>query len=263
MDGLAIRPALLITNRMTTADTHKQSLDRTAPGEEFLKVEDLKKTHYRGETEVHALRGVNCWFAQGSFNFILGPSGSGKSTLLYLIGALDDPTSGDIRFRGELLRSFSERERDDYRREKVGFIFQNFNLLKTLDAVDNVLVPFLPQGIDAELRERAVDLLRQVGLGHRLEHHPNHLSGGEQQRVAIARALLKRPQLVLADEPTGELDSDSGTEVFRYLRELHRQHETTVIVVSHDQRYLETGDRLLHLADGLIVREERFTPKED
>lgn len=245
---------------MTTADTDNQPLDRRASHGEFLNVKDLKKIHRRGETEIHALRGVDCSFAQGSFNFVLGPSGSGKSTLLYLIGALDEPSSGEIRFRGELLRSFSERQRDEYRREKVGFIFQNFNLLKTLDAVDNVLVPFLPQGIDGELRERAVELLRQVGLGHRLEHHPNHLSGGEQQRVAIARALLKRPQLVLADEPTGELDSDSGAEVFRYLRELHRQHETTVIVVSHDERYLERGDRLLHLADGLIVREERFAP---
>ena len=123
-------------------------------------------------------------------------------------------------------------------------------------------MPFLPQGIDKELRERALDLLRQVGLGHRLEHHPNHLSGGEQQRVAIARALLKQPELVLADEPTGELDSESGAEVFRYLRELHRQHATTVIVVTHDERYLEPGDRLLHLADGLIVREEWHTPRE-
>jgi len=247
---------------MTTADTDNQSLDRTASDEDFLLVENLKKTHRRGETEVHALRGVDCSFAQGSFNFILGPSGSGKSTLLYLLGALDDPTSGEIRFRGASLRKYSERERDTYRREKVGFIFQNFNLLKTLDAVDNVLVPFLPQGIDNELRERAVALLREVGLGHRLEHHPNHLSGGEQQRVAIARALLKDPELVLADEPTGELDSESGAEVFRYLRQLHQEHKTTVIVVSHDERYLEPGDRLLHLADGHIVREEQYFPRE-
>lgn len=244
---------------MTTADTDNLSSAANLSDETFLSVVGLKKIHRRGETEIHALRGVNCSFAQGSFNFILGPSGSGKSTLLYLLGALDDASSGEILFRGASLRNFSERERDLYRREKVGFIFQNFNLLKTLDAVDNVLVPFLPQGIDAQLRERAVELLRQVGLGHRLEHHPHHLSGGEQQRVAIARALLKKPQLVLADEPTGELDSESGAEVFRYLRNLHQQHRTTVIVVSHDERYLKAGDRLLHLADGLIVKEETHT----
>lgn len=243
---------------MTTADTDNQSLSENRSEETFLNVVDLKRIHRRGETEVAALRGVNCTFAEGSFNFILGPSGSGKSTLLYLLGALDEATSGEILIRDKSLRNFSEAERDRYRRENVGFIFQNFNLLKTLDAVDNVLVPFLPRGVDAELRARAVELLQQVGLGHRLEHHPNHLSGGEQQRVAIARALLKQPQLVLADEPTGELDSHSGAEVFRYLRDLHRRHRTTVIVVSHDERYLESGDRLLHLADGLIVREERY-----
>ncbi|MBD3672576.1 MAG: ABC transporter ATP-binding protein [Planctomycetaceae bacterium] len=222
----------------------------------FLSVSDLKKVHLRGETEVPALRGVSCQFEKGSFNFILGPSGSGKSSLLYLLGALDDPTDGEIQFAGQSLSSFTEDQRDHYRREQVGFIFQSFNLLKTLNAVDNVLVPFLPQGINAELRDRAIDLLTQVGLGHRLDHHPHHLSGGEQQRVAIARALLKKPELVLADEPTGELDSESGAEVFRYLRKLHDEQQTTVIVVTHDERYLENADRLLHLADGKLLREE-------
>lgn len=228
----------------------------TTDEQEFLSVSDLKKIHLRGETEVPALRGVTCKFEKGSFNFILGPSGSGKSSLLYLLGALDDPTAGEIIFRGHSLHALSEAERDHYRRQQVGFIFQSFNLLKTLNAVDNVLVPFLPQGITADLKQRAVELLKQVGLGHRLDHHPHHLSGGEQQRVAIARALLKKPELVLADEPTGELDSASGAEVFRYLRQLHDEQETTVIVVTHDERYLENADRLLHLSDGKLVREE-------
>jgi putative ABC transport system ATP-binding protein len=224
--------------------------------QDILKVSGLRKVHVRGENEVHALRGVDCTFREGSFNFILGPSGSGKSTLLYLLGALDEPSGGTINFRGRTLGEFTEPQRDTYRREQVGFIFQSFNLLTTLTALDNVLVPFLPMGIDAALRSRAVSLLQEVGLGHRLDHHPNHLSGGEQQRVAIARALLKHPKLVLADEPTGELDTETGTEVFRYLRELHRRERTTVIVVTHDRRYLEPGDRLLHLRDGKIEREE-------
>ncbi len=224
--------------------------------QQFLAVRDLEKIHMRGETQVPALRGLSCAFEKGSFNFVLGPSGSGKSTLLYLLGALDDPSAGEVCFQGQSLDSLTEPQRDHYRREQVGFIFQSFNLLKTLNAVDNVLVPFLPQGISADLRQRAVDLLKQVGLEHRLEHHPHHLSGGEQQRVAIARALLKKPELVLADEPTGELDSESGAEVFRYLRQLHEEQQTTVIVVTHDERYLEKADRLLHLADGRLLRED-------
>ena len=223
---------------------------------DILSVEGLKKIHKRGETEVHALRGVDCRFEEGSFNFILGPSGSGKSTLLYLLGALDKVSGGAIRFRGSDLNALSEPERDRYRREDVGFIFQSFNLLKTLSALDNVLVPFLPHGIDRELRERAKSLLERVGLGARLDHQPNHLSGGEQQRVAIARALLKKPKLVLADEPTGELDTATGAEVFQYLRSLHQEEQTTVIVVTHDRRYLAPGDRLVHLKDGEIEREE-------
>lgn len=232
-----------------------QSADHL-PACNVLRAEGIRKIHPRGETEVAALRGVDCAFLENTFNFILGPSGSGKSSLLYLLGALDQPTSGTIWFRERALSSLSPAECDRYRREEVGFIFQSFNLLKTLTALDNVLVPFLPVGISRELRERAVELLREVGLGHRLDHRPSQLSGGEQQRVAIARALLKDPKLVLADEPTGELDTATGAEVFRYLRTLHRQSRATVIVVTHDRRYLEAGDRLMHLRDGEVEREE-------
>ena len=213
---------------------------------------ELTKVHHRGETEIHALRGLTCTITRGSFTFIFGPSGSGKSTLLYLIGALDEPTSGTVSVNGRNLSTFTARERDKYRREDVGFVFQSFNLLKNLDAIGNVLVPFMPRGISAELRARAIELLKQVGLGDRLEHRPAQLSGGEQQRVAIARALLKRPALVLADEPTGELDSKTGAEVFSYLRRLHAEQQTTVVVVSHDTRYVSEQDCVLELHDGRL-----------
>ena len=218
----------------------------------MIKVQNVTKAYRRGETEVTALRGVTCEIEAGSFNFILGPSGSGKSTLLYLIGALDDPTSGDVQVEQRSLRGMAIPERDAYRRDEVGFIFQSFNLLGNLNAVDNVLVPWLPCGVSTELRQKAETLLKEVGLRDRLDHRPNQLSGGEQQRIAIARALLKKPRVVLADEPTGELDSATGAEVFRLLRELGSNQNTTVIVVTHDESFLTDSDRVLRIRDGQI-----------
>jgi putative ABC transport system ATP-binding protein len=205
---------------------------------------------------VRALRGVTCEIAGGSLTFLLGPSGSGKSTLLYLIGALDEPTSGEICVAGRSLARLTSAERVVYRRDEVGFIFQNFNLLGNLTAVENVLVPYMPVGVSADLRRRAIALLEQVGLGDRLSHRPNQLSGGEQQRVAIARALLKRPKIVLADEPTGELDSQTGAEVFGHLRRLHQEEQTTVLVVTHDSRYITPEDNVLRMQDGRIANGE-------
>ena len=213
----------------------------------------VTKTHHRGQTAVHALRGVTAEIPAGSFCFLLGPSGSGKSSLLYLIGGLDEATGGEIAVDGRPLAAFTESERDAYRRERVGFVFQAFNLLGNLDAVDNVLVPFLPKGVPTGLRRRAVALLEQVGLGDRLDHRPNQLSGGEQQRVAIARALLKDPQLVLADEPTGELDSQTGAEIFAELRRLHAEGGTTVVVVTHDRGLVTDSDLVFDIRDGRIV----------
>jgi len=212
----------------------------------------VTKTHRRGETTITALRDVTCTIPAGRFTFIVGPSGSGKSSLLYLIGALDEPTAGDVIVAGRNLKRASPRERDQYRRHEVGFVFQNFNLLNNLDAVENVLVPFLPTGQYASRRAEAVELLRRVGLGARLEHRPSQLSGGEQQRVAIARALLKRPKLVLADEPTGELDSSTGAEIFEQLRSMQRDLGTTVIVVTHDRTHLRAGDLVLTIRDGRL-----------
>jgi putative ABC transport system ATP-binding protein len=219
----------------------------------MIEIRDVTKTHLRGETEVRALRGVSCEIERGSFSFIVGPSGSGKSTLLYLMGALDEPTSGQISVDGKPLSEMSAKEKDLFRRSDVGFIFQSFNLLSNLTAVENVLVPFLPRGISGALRGRAEELLNRVGLAERKDHRPNQLSGGEQQRVAIARALLKHPKLVLADEPTGELDSQTGQEVFAYLRELHQSQNTTVVVVTHDERYFTDSDRIITLQDGKVV----------
>jgi len=156
----------------------------------MIQVENLVKTHHRGDVEIPVLRGVTCSIPRGKFTFIVGPSGSGKSTLLYLLGALDEPTSGRIEVGGRDIAAMTDGERDLFRRQEVGFIFQSFNLISNLDAIDNVLVPYIPLGTSGERREAAETLLRQVGLGHRLDHRPAHLSGGEQQRVAIARALL-------------------------------------------------------------------------
>lgn len=219
----------------------------------MIEYRNVCKSHFRGQTEIHALRGVSGCIESGTFNFILGPSGSGKSTLLYLTGALDLPTSGEIIVQGKSLSALSAGERDCYRRDDVGFIFQNFNLLSNLDAVDNVLVPNLPQGIAPERRRQAIELLERVGLGDRLDHRPRQLSGGEQQRIAIARALLKHPRLILADEPTGELDSATGRGIFQLLRNLCTQQNTTVIVVTHDHSFLEPSDGVLHMKDGRFV----------
>jgi putative ABC transport system ATP-binding protein len=222
----------------------------------MIEIENLTKTYRRGQSEVRALRGLTCRISPATLTFIVGPSGSGKSSLLYLLGALDQPTSGDVVVHGRRLSQLGRRERDVYRRDQVGFVFQNFNLLSNLTTVENVLVPFLPQGVSAGRRAAAVALLQRVGLGERLDHRPGQLSGGEQQRVAVARALLKRPLLVLADEPTGELDSESGQEIYRYLRALRDEEGATVVIVTHDRSYIEPGDHVIALRDGQLASTE-------
>ena len=221
----------------------------------MIEVRNVEKIHQTGETEVRALQGVSCDFPGQTFSFILGPSGSGKSTLLYLMGALDNPSTGEIFVQNRSLSTLNRNERDTYRREKVGFVFQNFNLLKNLNALENVLAPYLPIGVSADQKKRAEELLKQVGLGKRITHRPSQLSGGEQQRVAIARALLKRPLLILADEPTGELDTQTGAEIFECLRDVSEQYKTTVVIVTHDERYIRDTDFILRLRDGRIAEE--------
>ena len=219
----------------------------------MIDVRSVSKVHHRGRLEVPALRDISCHIPAASFTFILGPSGSGKSTLLYLLGALDEPTTGTIDIDGKPLQSMSAKERDHFRREQAGFVFQNFNLLANLTALENVLVPFLPTGISSERRQMAAELLERLGLGSRSEHRPNQLSGGEQQRVAIARALLKRPKLVLADEPTGELDSENSLAILNDLRTLCREQRSTVVVVTHEHEYIQPDDHVIRIRDGRIT----------
>jgi putative ABC transport system ATP-binding protein len=218
----------------------------------MIEVDSVTKSFSGGAGVVTVLRSVSCQFAPGSCSFILGPSGSGKSTLLSLLGMLDFPTSGAIRVQGRNLSELSTAEQNRFRRDDIGFIFQSFNLLRNLDALQNVLMPFMTTGVSPARKRMALELLERVGLKDRWHHRPSQLSGGEQQRVAIARAILKQPQLILADEPTGELDSHSGQIVFDLLRELQQEHRSTVITVTHDDRYLQPGDRILRMENGQI-----------
>ena len=231
----------------------------------MIEVADVHKSFKSGDRQVHALRGVSCRIGKGRFAFIVGPSGSGKSTLLYLLGALDRPSSGSIRVEGSDLTTMSEAEQNTYRREKVGFIFQAFNLISNLTAVENVLVPFMPRGVPDGMKEKAEALLSDVGLGDRLDHRPYQMSGGEQQRVAIARALIKDPILVLGDEPTGELDSKTGDEIYRILRRLQSIRKTTLVVVTHDRRFITPDDLVLEIQDGQLKADDttESDPQDD
>ena len=229
----------------------------------MIDVVDVRKWYQSGDRRVEALRGITCRIARGRFAFIVGPSGSGKSTLLYLLGALDRPNLGTIRIDGQDLTAMSEGEQNAYRRDRVGFIFQSFNLISNLTAIENVLVPFLPRGLSDGQRDRAAELLRDVGLGGRLDHRPYQMSGGEQQRVAIARALIKDPVLVRADEPTGELDSKTGDEIYRILRRLQDQHQTTLVVVTHDRRFITPDDQVLEIEDGRLKADGSSESQDD
>jgi putative ABC transport system ATP-binding protein len=219
----------------------------------MIDVRNVHKSYRSGSRQVQALRGISCRIDRGRFAFIVGPSGSGKSSLLYLLGALDRPTSGDILVDGQNLSRMTEAQQNAYRRDQIGFIFQSFNLISNLTVLENVLVPFLPRGVTAAQRGRAADLLSEVGLADRLDHRPYQLSGGEQQRVAIARALIKEPRLILADEPTGELDSRTGDEIYTILRRLQETSGTTMVIVTHDRRFITPDDLVLEIQDGQLA----------
>jgi putative ABC transport system ATP-binding protein len=224
----------------------------------MIEVRDAVKVYRRGRTEVRALAGVSLEVPRGQFLSVMGPSGSGKSTLLNLLGALDVPSAGSLRIDGQELSRMSDATLSTFRRERLGFIFQFFNLLPTLTAVENVMLPALLAGRSrAELGPRAEGLLETVGLRHRAHHRPDELSGGEMQRVAVARALLTEPALLLADEPTGNLDSRTGAEVLRLIREATRQRGLTVVMVTHDPKAAAVGDRIVRLADGCLVGDEQ------
>lgn len=224
----------------------------------YIHIEKLKKSYKMGETQVDALAGVDLGIARGSFTVIMGPSGSGKSTLLYLLGGLDKPTSGKILFEDENIAEMDENTLAEYRQKKVGFIFQSFNLIVSMAAEENVAFPLRFSGVSpAERKTRSYELMDRVGLKDRIGHKPTELSGGQQQRVAIARALINNPPLILADEPTGNLDSSSGYAIMEVLSELHKSGKT-VVVVSHDQRMMQFATDKVYLLDGNIVTESAF-----
>ncbi len=222
----------------------------------ILQTTGLRKKYQMGEVTVEALRGVDFLVPQGQFVAIMGPSGAGKSTLLHLMGGLDTPSDGEIVLGGKRLAHLSDNEITIVRRRQVGFIFQFFNLLPTLSAAENVALPLLIDGKRIEDYAARIDeLLDLVGLGDRKDHRPDQLSGGEQQRVAIARAFVTAPKIVLADEPTGNLDSKSGTVVLDLLRQACKDLNTTVVMVTHDPRAASYADRVVFLKDGQTVRE--------
>src|SRR6478672_10331470 len=218
---------------------------------------DVTKTYQQGSRTVNAVRGVSLTVTAGEFLSIMGPSGSGKSTLLHLLGALDTPTSGEVFFQGANVQKMTDRQRSLLRRNRIGFVFQFFNLIPTLKAEENVALPLLLGGA-----RRSVALaqgragLERVGLAHRAGHFPEEMSGGEMQRVAIARALVNEPEAIMCDEPTGNLDSKTSGEILDLLRGLPEPGKRCLVVVTHDRKAAEYGDRIVHIRDGLIDSEE-------
>jgi len=229
----------------------------------LLQAKNLRKNFVRGMSQVEALRGIDLSISKGEFVSIMGPSGSGKSTLLHLIGGLDLPTSGEVLIDGDPIQKLSDDALSAFRRRKLGFIFQFFNLLPTLSALENVALPRLLDGESiTEVEPKARALLTQMGLGARIGHRPDQLSGGEMQRVAIARALVTDPLLILADEPTGNLDSKSGEGVLRLLAEMAKERGHTILMVTHDANAASFGTRLVRLRDGSVESDEPVSPRE-
>jgi len=224
--------------------------------EPLLAARGLTKAYVMGKRSLEVLRGVNLDVARGEFLALRGASGAGKSTLLHLIGGLDTPNAGEIRFAGQNLAAFSERALTEFRNHRVGFVFQAYHLLPELTALENVCLPARVARVPAARAEaRGRDLLARVGLAERMEHKPFELSGGEQQRVAIARALINEPDLLLADEPTGNLDSHTGGEILELLKGLRTQKQTTLVIATHDARVAANAPRVVELADGQIATE--------
>lgn len=217
-----------------------------------IEAREIKKTYKMGEVEVHALRGVSFTLERGEVVSIMGPSGSGKSTLMNTLGCLDRPTSGEYLLDGETVATLNDDQLADIRNRKVGFVFQSFNLLTRQTAVTNVELPLRYSGNLERRRERAMDALKAVGLGDRMMHRPYELSGGQQQRVAVARAIVNNPAIIMADEPTGNLDSKVGQEIMNLLLGLNKDLGTTLIIITHDPKIAEQTQRVIRLKDGLL-----------
>jgi ABC-type lipoprotein export system ATPase subunit len=221
----------------------------------LIELRDIRKTYHIGDVSVPALNGVSMAVARGEFVALMGTSGSGKSTLMNILGCLDRPTSGEYWLDGKEISRLSADKRAMLRNHKIGFVFQNFNLLARTSALDNVTLPMaynsenLPERVS---RQRAAEMLDRVGLGDRIDHEPSQLSGGQQQRVAIARALINRPSILLADEPTGNLDSHTSSDILRLFEQLNEEQGITVILVTHDANIARHAKRIIHIRDGII-----------
>lgn len=227
---------------------------------EIIRIKDLTKVYKNGEIEVAALKGINLTIEQGEFISIMGASGSGKSTLMNILGCLDRPTDGHYYLEGIDVREKSDNELSTVRNKKIGFVFQSFNLISRTSALKNVELPMVYGKIDAEeRRKRSLELLKSVGLGDRANHVPNELSGGQKQRVAIARALANNPQIILADEPTGNLDSHSSVEIMDIFSKLNKEEGNTVIIVTHERDIAEFTNRIITFKDGHIINDERIS----
>jgi putative ABC transport system ATP-binding protein len=228
----------------------------TTNNDSLIKLEAITKVFYTDEVETHALSGVHLEIRKGEYVSIAGPSGCGKSTLLAILGLLDTPTEGRYALNGQPVASLGHAARARIRNREVGFIFQSFNLIGDLTVYENVDLPLTYRGLGpAERKQRAQEALEKVGMSHRMKHYPSQLSGGQQQRVAVARALAGKPSILLADEPTGNLDSKNGEAVMELLRDLHREG-ATICMVTHDQRFARHAERTVHLFDGRIVDED-------
>ena len=223
-----------------------------SPAQPVIEARSLSRVYPMGSVEVHALRDASLQVEQGEFVALMGSSGSGKSTLLHLLGCLDEPTSGSYILEGRRVEVLSRDQRAQVRNERIGFVFQTFNLLARVSALENVTLPLLYRGRQENVRERALDALERVGLDLRAGHKPMELSGGEQQRVAIARAIVTNPAIILADEPTGNLDSRTGEEIMQLLTELN-QEGSTLLIVTHDAKIAAFAHRTLQMEDGEIL----------
>jgi putative ABC transport system ATP-binding protein len=237
---------------------------RQAQARPVIELEQIHKTYTMGDVEVHALRGISLVIGEGEFVAIMGTSGSGKSTTMNIIGCLDRPTKGRYILDGQDVSELTKDERADIRSQKLGFVFQGFNLLSRTSALENVELPMLYAGVDStERHTRATEALASVGLAGREQNHPNQLSGGQQQRVAIARSLVNRPALILADEPTGNLDSRTSIEVMEIFQKLNRERGITLVLVTHEHDIAEYADRVIVFKDGRIKKDYRVDERRD